>query len=171
MPEMRFHDLRHTYALDSTQSGDDIKTILENLGHHSESFTLDVYRHVSERMRRDNAERMEQFIKGISEKKRTFFGVQFISVYGLLSGGEGGIPTANTSVCFQAASLAFIRHWRRQAQVRILRLTVKQKSTRKGHFFILAEKEGFEPSHRLPQPTPLAGEPLQPYLGTSPYKT
>ena len=33
---------------------------------------------------------------------------------------------------------------------------------------ILAEKEGFEPSHRLPQPTPLAGEPLQPYLGTSP---
>ena len=32
----------------------------------------------------------------------------------------------------------------------------------------LAEKEGFEPSRRLPQPTPLAGEPLQPYLGTSP---
>ncbi len=36
--------------------------------------------------------------------------------------------------------------------------------------FFLAEKEGFEPSHRLPQPTPLAGEPLQPYLGTSPNK-
>ena len=34
--------------------------------------------------------------------------------------------------------------------------------------FLLAEKEGFEPSRRLPQPTPLAGEPLQPYLGTSP---
>ena len=33
---------------------------------------------------------------------------------------------------------------------------------------VLAEKEGFEPSRRLPQPTPLAGEPLQPYLGTSP---
>ena len=32
----------------------------------------------------------------------------------------------------------------------------------------VAEKEGFEPSRRLPQPTPLAGEPLQPYLGTSP---
>ena len=26
----------------------------------------------------------------------------------------------------------------------------------------LAQKEGFEPSRRLPQPTPLAGEPLQP---------
>ena len=33
---------------------------------------------------------------------------------------------------------------------------------------IMAEKEGFEPSHRLPRSTPLAGEPLQPYLGTSP---
>ena len=32
----------------------------------------------------------------------------------------------------------------------------------------MAEKEGFEPSHRLPRSTPLAGEPLQPYLGTSP---
>ena len=28
--------------------------------------------------------------------------------------------------------------------------------------FFLAEKEGFEPSRRLSQPTPLAGEPLRP---------
>ena len=33
---------------------------------------------------------------------------------------------------------------------------------------IMAEKEGFEPSHRLPRSTPLAGEPLRPNLGTSP---
>ena len=26
----------------------------------------------------------------------------------------------------------------------------------------MAEKEGFEPSRQLPQPTPLAGEPLEP---------
>ena len=26
----------------------------------------------------------------------------------------------------------------------------------------LAEKEGFEPSHRLTQPNPLAGDPLEP---------
>ena len=32
----------------------------------------------------------------------------------------------------------------------------------------LAEKEGFEPSRRYTRPTPLAGEPLQPNLGTSP---
>ena len=34
---------------------------------------------------------------------------------------------------------------------------------------VLAEKEGFEPSRQLPQPTPLAGEPLTANLGTSPY--
>ena len=32
----------------------------------------------------------------------------------------------------------------------------------------LAEKEGFEPSQRFARSTPLAGEPLQPYLGISP---
>ena len=32
----------------------------------------------------------------------------------------------------------------------------------------MAEKEGFEPSQRFARSTPLAGEPLQPYLGISP---
>ena len=67
MPETRFHDLRHSYAVAALQSGDDIKTVQEKLGHHSASFTLDVYGHVSERMRQDSAERMESFIKGVSE--------------------------------------------------------------------------------------------------------
>ena len=34
----------------------------------------------------------------------------------------------------------------------------------------MAEKEGFEPSRQLSRPTPLAGEPLRPNLGTSPYE-
>ena len=63
MDETRFHDLRHSYAILSLQSGDDIKTVQENLGHHSASFTLDVYGHVSERMRKESSERMEQFIQ------------------------------------------------------------------------------------------------------------
>ena len=33
---------------------------------------------------------------------------------------------------------------------------------------LVAEKVGFEPTRRYPRPTPLAGEPLQPYLGISP---
>jgi len=63
IPEARFHDLRHSYALAALQSGDDIKTVQENLGHHTAAFTLDVYGHVSERMKRDSANRMDSFIK------------------------------------------------------------------------------------------------------------
>ena len=48
------------------QSGDDIKTVQENLGHHTAAFTLDVYGHVTERMKQDSADRMERFIKGVS---------------------------------------------------------------------------------------------------------
>ena len=62
---LRFHDLRHTYAVTSIHSGDDIKTVQENLGHHTAAFTLDQYGHVTETMRRDSADRMQAFIKAI----------------------------------------------------------------------------------------------------------
>ena len=48
------------------QSGDDIKTVQENLGHHTAAFTLDVYGHVTDQMKRASAERMEEFIRGVS---------------------------------------------------------------------------------------------------------
>ena len=63
MPEMRFHDLRHSYAVVSIQIGDDIKTVQENLGHYSSAFTLDTYAHVTDSMRKESAERMNNFIK------------------------------------------------------------------------------------------------------------
>ena len=62
----RFHDLRHSYAVVSIESGDDIKTVQMNLGHATASFTLDVYGHVSQKMRQQSADRMEQFIKKVS---------------------------------------------------------------------------------------------------------
>lgn len=65
-PEMRFHDLRHSYAVASIRSGDDIKTVQENLGHATAAFTLDVYGHVTEQMKQESAARMEQFIKAVS---------------------------------------------------------------------------------------------------------
>lgn len=64
--EERFHDLRHSYAVASLESGDDIKTVQANLGHATASFTLDVYGHVSQKMRQQSADRMEQFIKKVS---------------------------------------------------------------------------------------------------------
>ena len=64
-PDARFHDLRHSYAVASIQSGDDIKTVQGNLGHATASFTLDVYGHVTEQMKQASAERMEKYIQYI----------------------------------------------------------------------------------------------------------
>lgn len=61
----RFHDLRHTYAVNSIRAGDDIKTIQENLGHSSAAFTLDRYAHYTERMKKDSADRMETFMVSV----------------------------------------------------------------------------------------------------------
>lgn len=62
---VRFHDTRHTYAVNAIRAGDDIKTVQGNLGHASASFTLDVYGHISEAMQKASAARMEDFIKGV----------------------------------------------------------------------------------------------------------
>ncbi len=59
----RFHNLRHTYAVNSIRAGDDIKTIQGNLGHATAAFTLDVYGHVTDDMKQDSTARMEALIK------------------------------------------------------------------------------------------------------------
>ena len=56
------HDLRHTYAVLSLQNGDDVKTVQGNLGHATAAFTLDVYGHVSEKMKDDSAARMQEYM-------------------------------------------------------------------------------------------------------------
>ena len=66
LPDARLHDLRHSYAVAALQAGDDIKTVQGNLGHHAAAFTLDTYAHVTEQMKRDSADRMDAFIKGVS---------------------------------------------------------------------------------------------------------
>ena len=62
----RFHDLRHTYAVASLESGDDIKTLQENLGHATSSFTLDRYGHVNRTMKIRSAQNMQRFIDKVS---------------------------------------------------------------------------------------------------------
>jgi integrase len=66
LPDARLHDLRHSYAVASLRAGDDIKTVQSNLGHHTAAFTLDVYGHVTEEMKRASADRMEKFIQSVS---------------------------------------------------------------------------------------------------------
>ena len=52
------HDLRHTFAVLSLQNGDDVKTVQGNLDHAAAAFTLDVYGHISERMKDDSVAHM-----------------------------------------------------------------------------------------------------------------
>ena len=65
-PNARFHDLRHSYAVAAIRAGDDIKTVQGNLGHATAAFTLDVYGHVTDQMKRESADRMERFIRTVS---------------------------------------------------------------------------------------------------------
>ena len=62
------HDLRHTYAVLSLQNGDDVKTVQENLGYATAAFTLDIYGHVSEKMKSESAARMQSYITNITKK-------------------------------------------------------------------------------------------------------
>lgn len=64
-PDLRFHDLRHTYAVNSLRAGDDIKTVQENLGHATAAFTLSTYAHATPGMKRESANRMSQFIQSV----------------------------------------------------------------------------------------------------------
>lgn len=68
-PGLTLADLRHSYAVAAIQSGDDIKTVQENLGHHTAAFTLVVYGHVTEEMKRDSANRMEAFIQNVTNQQ------------------------------------------------------------------------------------------------------
>ena len=53
------------YAVAALRCGDDIKTVQENLGHHTAAFTLDVYAHVTAQMKTESASRMQSLISSI----------------------------------------------------------------------------------------------------------
>lgn len=66
MGDTRFHDLRHSYAVNALQAGDSIKAVQEQLGHYSSAFTMDTYAAVSNTMRKASQDRMEALIKQVS---------------------------------------------------------------------------------------------------------
>lgn len=65
IPSVRFHDMRHSYAVAALRSGDDIKLVQENLGHATAAFTLDTYGHVTTQMKAESAARMEGYIQSL----------------------------------------------------------------------------------------------------------
>lgn len=64
VPEVRFHDLRHTAATFLLAQGVDARTIMETLGHSQISLTLDTYSHVLPTLQRDAADRMNRILTG-----------------------------------------------------------------------------------------------------------
>ena len=65
LPNIRFHDLRHTFATHALAGGVDAKTLSGILGHTKASFTLDTYTHVTGDMQRHAAEIVGDFIQDI----------------------------------------------------------------------------------------------------------
>lgn len=60
---IRFHDLRHSFATISLENGEDIKTVSENLGHATVAFTMDTYAHVTDAMKKRSGDRMQEYIE------------------------------------------------------------------------------------------------------------
>ena len=64
--QVRFHDLRHTFATLALENGMDIKTLSATIGHVSTETTLNIYAHVTDTMRQQAAVKIDQEIGGVS---------------------------------------------------------------------------------------------------------
>jgi len=62
LPNIRFHDLRHTFSTHALASGVDAKTLAGILGHTKASFTLDTYTHTTGDMQRRAADIVGSFL-------------------------------------------------------------------------------------------------------------
>ena len=68
LPDIRFHDLRHTFSTHALSSGVDARTLAGILGHTNASFTLDTYTHVTGDMQKRAAEVVGGFMEDIFGK-------------------------------------------------------------------------------------------------------
>ncbi len=62
LPDLRFHDLRHTFATHALANGVDAKTLSGILGHTKASFTVDTYTHTTTDMHEKAAEIVGGFL-------------------------------------------------------------------------------------------------------------
>ena len=60
LKNVNFHAMRHTFATRCVESGFDIKTLSEILGHSSVKITLDRYVHSSMELKRKNMEKLAE---------------------------------------------------------------------------------------------------------------
>jgi len=60
LPNIRFHDLRHTAASLMLKQGVSVKVVQERLGHSGAGLTLNVYSHVIPGMQKEAAQKMDE---------------------------------------------------------------------------------------------------------------
>ena len=66
LPDIRFHDLRHTAATLMLQQGVHPKVVQERLGHSDISMTLNTYSHVLPVMQDEAAEKLDELLTPIN---------------------------------------------------------------------------------------------------------
>lgn len=62
LPDIRFHDLRHTAATLLLTQGVDLRTIMDTLGHSHISLTMNTYAHVMPKLQRGAAAKMDAIL-------------------------------------------------------------------------------------------------------------
>ena len=71
LPNIRFHDLRHTFATMALEHGMDVKTLSATIGHVSSATTLDIYSHITDTMQRQAAVHIDRKIGGTDAQMPT----------------------------------------------------------------------------------------------------
>ncbi len=63
LPDVRFHDLRHSVATVLLTAGVDLKVVSELLGHSSIAITADIYAHVLPKQQQEVVNKMDDLFK------------------------------------------------------------------------------------------------------------
>jgi integrase len=61
LKQIRLYDLRHSAASLLLEEGVDLKTIQERLGHKKYQTTVDIYAHISEKVKKESASKLDKF--------------------------------------------------------------------------------------------------------------
>ena len=70
LPDIRFHDLRHSVATLLLSIGTHPKVVQELLGHGSIGITMDTYSHVMPTMQKNAMARLDAILGGVSQQER-----------------------------------------------------------------------------------------------------
>jgi integrase len=83
--ELRLYDLRHGFATAALESGADVRTTADLMGHATTKMTMEVYQHVSDERKREAAERIGSRLFGAA-----------ISAAGTQAAPKGPTPNRNS---------------------------------------------------------------------------